>query len=111
MAAITNPARLLNGFTFEVSPFLPCYVLGCRDEAVVGRLHQVRGRVDACPSHDPAKHGYARSFGVPAPIAVPEPPTPRPLNGGTKVPRRPIPPVIPPMPDALALPGPVGRAF
>jgi hypothetical protein len=105
MVTITDPRRLLNGFTIAVVPFLKCYVGGCYEEASVGRLHQQFGRVDTCASHDPAKHGYARPFGVPAPIAELPTSTIPPLTGGTRVPRRPIQPIIPPAPAALPLPG------
>ena len=39
---------------------MACYVRGCREETVIGRVHRFFGKVDACGGHDPEKHGYGR---------------------------------------------------
>lgn len=64
MRLITDPSRLLPGgfWTIELPAHTPCYVLGCYDEAVVGRRHRVHGLVDACYTHDPDRHGYAKGL-------------------------------------------------
>lgn len=48
-----------------------CYVLGCRDDSVVGRRHKQYGFVDACAGHDPDRYGVARSF-FPEPAFCPD---------------------------------------
>lgn len=62
---ITDPSRLLVGFTFTPDFLQPrdrCYVTGCPSDAVVGRRHRLYGCVDACQRHDPEYVGYARPF-------------------------------------------------
>lgn len=70
--AITDPRRLLPGdiwkTIFEIEPSCKCYVRGCYEPAVVGRIHKITGRVDSCRSHDPEKHAYGRAFGHPGAI-------------------------------------------
>jgi hypothetical protein len=68
---ITDPARLLAGFTFTVDAFLSCYCIGCYDEAQVGRLHKQFGPVDACQRHDPERFSQTRAFGV-EPVVEPQ---------------------------------------
>lgn len=83
---ITNPARLLPGgfWTVEMPVFLKCFVIGCWQEAVIGRNHKHHGRIDACRRHDPESTGQNKGFaqkavlapGAPVP-AVSEPPLTR----------------------------------
>jgi hypothetical protein len=48
--------------------FSRCYVLGCRANAALGRLHKIYGPVDCCSGHDPETVGQARPFGVAKPV-------------------------------------------
>ena len=62
---------LLTAACATVDPFLPCFVLGCYQEATIGAVHSHRGRVQACPDHHPARTGQARLLGrIEAPEAV-----------------------------------------
>lgn len=97
---ITDPRRLLNGFTFTVEFEPSCFVLGCYGEAVVGVQHPRFGRVVCCAHHDAIKHGQAKPFVATAP-SVPSTPLPSaPPAGGKKV--RPIVPIHPRSPLAGA---------
>ena len=125
MPVITNPARMLAGFTFHLEPPLSCYVTGCYAGAVLSANHARFGRVQACADHHPDRGGLgvgfgaAQTAGVAGPAdATPEDPTKlagelaallnQLLNGdggdapgGQGVPRVPLTPQLPPSGIAL----------
>lgn len=94
LLGITDPARMLPGFTFAV-PVVPlCYVIGCYTIAPFARVHRIYGPVDACAAHDPARHGMSQA--PPETAQAPYVATPDPMMGGAEVPTAPRPPQTPP---------------
>lgn len=100
LSPITDPRRMLNGYTFAIEFQPSCFVLGCYGEAVVGCVHQRFGRVVCCADHDAIKHGMAKPLVSPAPVARLMPLPSAPPAGGKKV--RPIVPIQPRSPLAGA---------
>lgn len=101
MTPITDPRRLLNGFTFAPDLRPSCYVMGCYAGASSTAQHRRFGPVACCAAHHPARAGL--EVQAPAAPAVP-PPDAHPRAGGAKVPRRPVRPQLPPTPVALPQP-------
>ena len=122
---ITDPRRLLRAGTFALPAPLSCYVHGCYDGAILSAIHRLFGRVQCCADHHPARAALALTFGQvvaarPVTAAGPQPDDPIQLakelasclnsvlngpeddaDGGTKVPRVPLTPQLPPSGDAL----------
>jgi hypothetical protein len=99
---ITDPRRMLPGYTFALPSWLPCFVRGCSSEAVLSATHKLYGRVLACADHHPHRAALALPFGAAPGASVPvAPPDSHPKTGGAKVPRRPTKPVLPPTPVTL----------
>lgn len=68
MTPITDPRRMLQGFTFDPFAALParCFVRGCGGFSAGVQDHTRFGLVECCPDHDASKHGMVRQ---PAPAA------------------------------------------
>jgi hypothetical protein len=125
---ITDPRRLLAGYTFAPPEVLSCYCHGCYQGAILSAIHRVFGRVSACADHHPARAALALPFGqvTAAPTPAPAgPPADDPIQlaremaallhnllngptddpeGGTGVPRVPIPPTLSPVGTAQEIP-------
>jgi hypothetical protein len=83
---------------------VPCYVLGCRQDADRSSHHRRFGRVRSCHDHDPNRHGVALPF-VRRMAQAPEPEPERPA-AGPMAPVRPMAPKTPPGPTPDANPWP-----
>jgi hypothetical protein len=86
-----------------------CYVLGCGDDSILSANHKMYGRVSACASHDPIKHGYDKPLIAPGAIATASTVTPKGGGGSKVLATRPA-PIVPPS-DGEAIAVPVYPAF